>query len=86
MAAIFAGPKNAGESDFFTMLNAFAYVSATQNLDKAPIEYKRGDKFSLDYLVLTYSERKSREFLDQRYARWVDEPLPATPQFPSTAK
>ncbi len=71
--AIFASPHNAGKSCFFSMLDAFAYLSATQNLDQAPLEYKKGDKFTLDYLVLDYPERKSREFLEARYQKWLKE-------------
>lgn len=72
-AAIFASPHNAGKSCFFSMLDAFAYLSATQNLDQAPLEYKKGDKFTLDYLVLNYPEHKSREFLEARYQKWLKE-------------
>lgn len=71
--AIFASPHNAGKSCFFSMLDPFAYLSATQNLDQAPLEYKKGDKFTLDYLVLNYPEHKSREFLEARYQKWLQE-------------
>lgn len=71
--AIFASPHNAGKSHFFSMLDPFAYLSATQNLDQAPLEYKRNDKFTLDYLVLDYPEHKSREFLEARYQKWLKE-------------
>lgn len=72
MAALFAKPdRTAGTTRFFTMLNPFAYLSVTQGLDKAPIEYKSGDKFGVAYLVLVYPSAKSREFLQQRYRAWA---------------
>jgi uncharacterized protein len=64
-------PSNApGKAFFFTMAAPFAYLSATQGLDKAPLEYGPGEKFNLHYLLTIYSEPKSREFLQQRYNRW----------------
>ena len=69
--ALLGRPSNRGEARFFSMLNPFAYLSGTQNLEKAPIEYKRGEKFRIDYLVLVYPDKKSGEFLNQRYQSWI---------------
>jgi hypothetical protein len=55
------------------MLNAFAYLSATQDLEKTPLEYGPGDKFSLCYLLTLYTEAKSREFLAQRQQLWLQQ-------------
>ena len=67
-------PGNApGHATFFTMANAFAYLSATQGLEKAPLEYAAGDKFKLSYLVTVYAGAKPREFLQHRYERWEKE-------------
>lgn len=76
MAAIFASPQNAGESHFFSMLNAFAYLSATQNLDRAPLTYKRGDRFKLDYLVVLRDDHPAADALEARYQKWLKELTP----------
>ena len=67
LVAVFSRGSNAGKAKFFTMLDAFAYVSATQDLADVPLEYAAGEQFRLDYLVLVYPSHKSREFLQQRY-------------------
>jgi hypothetical protein len=75
MLAMFGRPENAaGDAAFFTMLDPFAYLAATQGLDKKPLEYSAGDKFSLSYLLTVYSDNKTPEFIRQRYARWEKEP------------
>ena len=71
--ALFGHPRNRGETRFFSMLNAFAYLAVTQRLDTAPIEYPRGEKFALDYLVLTYASPPAPAVLEERYARWLRE-------------
>jgi len=74
MLALFGRPDNArGDAVFFTMLDPFAYLSATQGLDKKPLEYSAGDKFSLSYLLAVYSENKAPEFLQRRCERWAKE-------------
>ena len=74
MLAMFGRPDNArGDSSFFTMLDPFAYLAATQALDKKPLEYSAGDKFSLSYLLTIYSENKPPEFIHKRYERWEKE-------------
>lgn len=69
MVAVFARRKNAGTSKFFTMLDAFAYVSATQDLQNMPLEYTQEERFDLDYLVVVYAAHKTREFLNNRAER-----------------
>ncbi len=73
MAAVFASPKNAGESRFFSMLNPFAYLSATQGLDEKPLTYQRGEAFRLDYLVLGRDGHLSPAELEARYRKWLQE-------------
>jgi hypothetical protein len=69
--AIFGHPANArGQATFFSMKRAFAYLSATQALDKEPLVYHEGDTFQLNYLVTLYSRAKTRAFLDARAAEW----------------
>ena len=56
---------------FFTMVQPFTYLSLTQGLDKATVDYTQGDKFSLEYLFVAYSGHKHGEFLNARYQRWA---------------
>jgi len=74
MLVMYGRPENArGDAAFYTMLDPFAYLSATQALDKQPLEYAAGDKFSLSYLLTVYSANKSPEFIQRRYERWEKE-------------
>ena len=74
MLVMFGRPDNArGDASFFTMLDPFAYLSATQGLDKQPLEYAAGDKFSLSYLLTVYAENKSAEFIQRRCELWEKE-------------
>ncbi len=73
MVALFSDPANRNPPKYFSMINDFAYLSATQGLDTTPIEYSAGDKFSLRYLLTVYPTPKSKEFLAARFARWTAE-------------
>jgi hypothetical protein len=74
MLAMFGRKENAGgDAAFFTMLDPFAYLSATQGLDKKPLEYAAGEHFSLSYLLTVYSENKSPEFIQRRCQLWEKE-------------
>jgi hypothetical protein len=74
MVALFGDSANkGGDAAFFTMTDPFAYLSATQGLDKAPLEYRPGDTFQLRYLLTVYSEKKTREFNQSRSDRWQAE-------------
>ena len=55
---------------FFTMTEPFTYLSATQGLDKDPLEYRAGDRFSLDYLLLVYPNARTPDQLQERYQAW----------------
>jgi hypothetical protein len=69
--ALVPHPANArGDGAFFSMLTPFAYLAATQGLDKEPLVYRSGDKFTLRYLVLLYPEVKTTEALEARARRW----------------
>lgn len=70
MITLFDRASNPGETRFFTMLNPFAYLAVTQNLEKKPLEYDSGESFEIDYLLCVYSEPKSSDFLDERYRQW----------------
>jgi hypothetical protein len=68
--ALMAAPANPGDSRFFTMLEPFAYLSATQGLDREPLEYNPGDRYRLRYLLLLWSESKPPGFVQARYDSW----------------
>ncbi len=69
--ALFSSPENArGDARFFAMKTPFAYVSATQGLDREPLVYHKGERFVLNYLVTLYPEVKSADFLADRGRRW----------------
>jgi hypothetical protein len=61
---------NRGLPLFFSMVEPFTYLSVTQGLDKEPLEYSAGEKFSLEYLLLAYPERRSPDWLQKRYQQW----------------
>ncbi len=65
--------SEAGRNCFFTMTEPFTYLSATQGLDKTPLEYRSGDRFSLDYLVLVSPRARPSAQLESRYRAWASE-------------
>lgn len=60
----------AGRNVFFSMTEPFTYLSATQGLDQAPLDYRAGDRFTLDYLVLVHARPKTPEQIEARYQEW----------------
>lgn len=69
--ALAGHPTNArGDATWFSMLTPFAYLSATQGLDKEPLIYHGGDKFELNYLVLVYPDRQPSQTLRTRLQSW----------------
>jgi hypothetical protein len=70
--ALIGHPANArGDSWFFTMREPFAYLSATQNLDKEPIIYRAGQKWQINYLVALYPELKTADAITARAEKWT---------------
>jgi len=70
--AMFGDPANArGNAVFFTMREPFAYLAATQAINKEPISHATGDKFHLRYLVTVNSELQTPAQLAQRYQAWL---------------
>lgn len=68
---LYGHPTNArGAPWFFTMRTPFAYLSATQNLDKEPLVYHAGDTWQLNYLLTLHPELKSPEAIGQRGLPW----------------
>jgi Methane oxygenase PmoA len=71
--ALFGAPGNArGAPRFFSMHRPFAYLAATQSLDREPLVYRAGDRFVLDYLVTVYPGLKTAQFLGRRGQLWAD--------------
>lgn len=72
--ALFARPRGqAGTNSFFAMTEPFTYLSATQGLDKAPLEYRAGDRFAIDHLVLVYPAARTAAQIETRYLAWARE-------------
>lgn len=69
---LFGHPSNPrGNSWYFTMRAPFAYLSATQNLDKEPLVYRQGERFQLDYLLTLSAGLKSAEGINARAMPWT---------------
>lgn len=69
--ALFDHPSNVrSPALFFTMKQPFAYVSATQALDKEPLVHHSGDHWQVNYLVTIYPELKSPGALSRRGQQW----------------
>jgi hypothetical protein len=68
---LFGAATNARSDDhYFAMKTPFAYLSATQNLDREPLVYHQGEHFVLNYLITLYPERKTTEALAERSREW----------------
>lgn len=68
---LFQHPDNPGNPRFFSMQKPFAYLSATQGLDEAPLTYRAGDRWTLRYLLVVSPGRPSKEQLDRHYAAFT---------------
>jgi hypothetical protein len=69
---VFGAPGNVrGEPRYFAMKTPFAYLSATQGLDREPLVYRHGEHFELDYLIALYPELKAAEALTERDRQWT---------------
>jgi hypothetical protein len=69
--ALFGAAMNAWSDDhYFAMKTPFAYLAATQNLDREPLTYHRGDHFELNFLITLYPELKTTDALAERSRQW----------------
>lgn len=57
-------PGNPGRHSFFSMRNAFAYLAATPEPSRYPLEFGKGDRFSFRYRLWIHSEPRGREALE----------------------
>jgi hypothetical protein len=62
-----------GDAVFFTMKTPFAYLSATQALDKEAVVYRAGERFELKFLVAVYPQVRGAAELDARVRSWREE-------------
>jgi hypothetical protein len=70
--ALFGAPRNPrGEAHYFAMETPFAYLSATQGLDREPLVYRQGEHFELNYLIVLYPELKLPAALTDRGRQWI---------------
>lgn len=68
--ALMAQSTNPGRSRFFSMVKPFAYLSATQGLDREPLEYNPAERFRLRFLALVWSEARPAEAVERRWNAW----------------
>jgi hypothetical protein len=72
--AMFDHPKNARHPAlFFTMPAPFAYISATLNYWKEPLEVKAGQPLELRYAVAAWDGQIGADQVEKLYQRWVAE-------------
>ncbi|HNQ91043.1 MAG TPA: PmoA family protein [Verrucomicrobiota bacterium] len=70
--AITGGPANAGGPPvFFSMHQPFAYLSATQALDRQTLTRRRGERWTLDYRVVVYPDVRSASELARSAEAWI---------------
>jgi len=69
--AIFDHPSNPRHpNQLFTMTPPFAYLAATLNLWKEPLELKAGTKLKLSYAVAIWDGETSAEQVQSLYEKW----------------
>ncbi len=71
--AMFGYPGNLRHpTHWFTMTTPFAYLAATLNLHKEPLEVTSNKLLVLRYAVAVWDGRIDKSKIDQVYRRWVD--------------
>jgi len=68
--AMFDGPGNTRQARWFTMTAPFAYLSATLNTYRKPLEIKRQEGLSLCYAVVLWDGQVEREQIEKAYKLW----------------
>ncbi len=70
--AVFDWPRNARHpATWFTMASGFAYMSATLNLSKEPLELSRSRPLELRYGVAVWDGQVEPGVVENLYRRWV---------------
>ncbi len=71
--AMFGHPENLRHpTHWFTMTTPFAYLAATLNLHKEPLEVASDKPLVLRYAVAVWDGRTDKSKIDQVYRRWID--------------
>jgi len=71
--AMFGHPENLRHpTHWFTMTTPFAYLAATLNLHKEPLEVTSDKPLVLRYAVAVWDGRVDKSKIDQVYRRWID--------------
>lgn len=71
--AILGHPDNMRHpTHWFTMTTPFAYLAATLNLHKEPLEVTSDKPLVLRYAVAVWDGRIDKSKIDQVYRRWID--------------
>ncbi len=71
--ALFDDPKNVRHpARMFTMTGPFAYLSATLNLSKEPLEVKAAEPLTLRYGVAAWDGAVEPARIEAAYKRWVE--------------
>ena len=74
-AAMFGHPSNVRHPTlWFTMTKPFAYLSATLNLSKEPLEVAAGKPLVLRYAVALWDGQADTAEIDKLYERWLQWP------------
>jgi hypothetical protein len=72
--AMFCHPDNIRHpTHWFTMAKPFAYLSATMNLHREPLEIASGKPLKLKYAVALWDGRAENSKIDRLYRRWVED-------------
>ncbi|UCD28150.1 MAG: PmoA family protein [Planctomycetota bacterium] len=75
--AVFDYPKNVRHpATWFTMTENFAYISATLDLPKNPVEVSAAEPLRLRYGLAVWDGHVESETIDKLYKRWIE--LPTT--------
>lgn len=70
--AMFDGPGNVRPALWFTMKESFAYLSATLNLYREPLEVTADKPLVLRYGAALWDGKATKEEIDAVYRRWVE--------------
>ena len=71
--AMFGHPENLRHpTHWFTMTTPFAYLAATLNLHKEPLEVTSDKPLVLRYAVAVWDGRVDKSKIDRVYHRWID--------------
>jgi len=70
--AMFDSPANVRPAWWFIMAKQFAYMSATLNLHREPLEIEAGKPLKLAYGVAVWDGKVKPEQIEKLYKRWLE--------------